>query len=243
MQASALEKNTNELVVITGASRGIGWALAKRFLVRGAGVVNVSRSPCPLPGVTQIRADLSIAGFERGIEAELLALAEGRDRLVVVHNAAMLQNDDVRNVDSEVFARTLAVALVAPAALNRLLMPHMRRGSAILYVGSTLSEKAVSGLLSYVTSKHAVIGLMRSTCQDLLGSGVHTACVCPGVTDTELLRQRVADSEETLRVLRSMTGDGRLIDPDEIAAVLEFAADHPVVNGTVIHANLGQKEH
>lgn len=232
-----------DLVIITGASRGIGLALAKRFLNRGATVVNLARSKCPLDGVLQITTDLAIAGFERNIEMELLPLAHSHERVVLVHNAAVLAPDDVRSVDAEGFTRTLAVALVAPAMLNRVLIPTMPRGSSILYVGSTLSEKAVAGLLSYVTSKHAVIGLMRATCQDLLGYGIHTACVCPGVTDTELLRQRVANDEETLRALRNMTGEGRLIEPDEIAAVLEFAADHPVVNGTVIHANLGQKEH
>jgi len=232
-----------DLVIITGASRGIGLALAKRFLDRGATVACLARSKCPLEGVVQITADLAISGFERSISAEIAALTESCERIVLVHNAAMLESDDARNVDSEVFARTLTVGLVAPAILNRMLIPQMRRGSSILYVGSTLAEKAVAGLLSYVTSKHAVIGLMRATCQDLLGSGIHTVCVCPGVTDTEMLRQRAGNDEATLRALRAMTGDGRLIEPDEIAAVLEFAADHPVLNGTVLHANLGQKEH
>jgi len=233
----------NDLVIITGASRGIGFALAKRFLARGATVVSVARSRCPLDSVVQLTADFAIAGFEQSIAAQLSALAESRTRIILVHNAAVLEPDDARNVDSEVFARTLAVGLVAPAILNRMLIPKMPRGSSILYVGSTLSEKAVTGLLSYVTSKHAVIGLMRATCQDLLGSGIHTACVCPGVTDTEMLQQRVGNDEATLRALCAMTGEGRLIEPDEIAAVLEFAADHPVLNGTVVHANLGQKEH
>ena len=233
----------NDLVIITGASRGIGLALAKRFLARGASVVSLARSKCPLDGVVQINVDLAKSNFEHGLSAELMALAESRERIVLVHNAAVLESDDARNVDSEVFARTLTVGLVAPAILNRMLIPKMRRGSSILYVGSTLAEKAVAGLLSYVTSKHAVIGLMRATCQDLLGSGIHTACVCPGITDTEMLRQRVGNDESTLRALRAMTGDGRLIEPDEIAAILEFAADHPVLNGTVVHANLGQKEH
>lgn len=232
----------SELLVITGASRGIGLALARRFLARGAEVVNLSRSPCPLEGVTQIVADLGDPDFPSWIAPRLSTIAEGRSRVVLVHNAAMLVPDDVRTVDPSALARTLAVSLVAPAALNRALIPSMPRGSSILYVGSTLSEKAVAGVFSYVTSKHATIGMMRATCQDLAGSGIHTLCVCPGVTDTEMLRQRVAGDAAVLAALQAMTGDGRLIEPDEIASVLVFAADNPVLNGTVVHANLGQRE-
>jgi len=134
------------------------------------------------------------------------------------------------------------VNVVAPAVLNRMLIPKMQRGSSIVYVGSTLSEKAVAGVFSYIVSKHAGVGMMRATCQDLLGRGIHTVCVCPGVTNTEMVQQRVGGHQAELATLRSMTGEGRLIESDEIAAILELAADHPVLNGTMLHANLGQRE-
>lgn len=232
----------SELLVITGASRGIGLATARRFLGRGAAVVNLSRSPCPLPGVVQLTADLAQPGFERAIEAPLAAAAADRPRVVLIHNAASLVGDSAADVDPAALSRALAVALVAPAVLNRLLIPKMKRGSSILYVGSTLSEKAVAGSFSYVVAKHAVVGMMRATCQDLLGRGIHTVCVCPGVTETEMIHQREVTDPETVAELRAMTGEGRMIQPDEIAAVLEVAADHPVMNGTVLHANLGQRE-
>jgi NAD(P)-dependent dehydrogenase (short-subunit alcohol dehydrogenase family) len=232
----------SDLLVITGASRGIGLATARRFLARGAAVVNLSRSPCPLPGVLQLSVDLALPGFEQALAAPLAAAAADRDRVVLIHNAAVFVGDSALDVDSAVLARALAVNIVAPAVLNRLLIPTMKRGSSIVYVGSTLSEKAVAGVFSYVVSKHAVVGMMRATCQDLLGRGIHTVCVCPGVTDTEMIQQRVGGDQETLATLRSMTGEGRLIEPDEIAAILEMAADHPVLNGTLLHANLGQRE-
>ena len=124
--------------------------------------------------------------------------------------------------------------------LNYFTIPFMRAGSAILYVGSTLSEKAVPGSYSYVVTKHATIGMMRATCQDLAGRGVHTACICPGFTDTEMLRRHVP--EEAMEGVRAMSAYNRLIDPDEIADTLFWAASNPVINGSVIHANLGQVE-
>ena len=69
---------------------------------------------------------------------------------------------------------------------------------SIIYIGSTLSEKGVANSCSYVTSKHAVVGLMRSTTQDLVGKGIHTACICPGFTDTEMLKNHVGGSKEIL---------------------------------------------
>jgi NAD(P)-dependent dehydrogenase (short-subunit alcohol dehydrogenase family) len=229
-------------VLITGASKGIGFATAKLFTERGARVVNLSRSRCELPGVLHVTVDLSSPDFCREVEAPLLEAISGQDRVVLIHNAFHLEHDRVDTGSPEALRRTLEVGLVAPTALNRLLLPKMPRGSSVVYLGSTLSEKAVAGLYSYVLAKHAIVGMMRSTCQDLLGHGIHTACVCPGITDTEMLRVRVGGNAETLETLRSMTGEGRLIESEEIAQVIAFVADHPVVNGAVLHANLGQRE-
>jgi 3-oxoacyl-[acyl-carrier protein] reductase len=231
-----------ELLVITGASKGIGFATAKRFLAQGARVVNLSRTYCELEGVLNLTVDLSQPGFEHAVEAALLDAVSDRERIVLVHNACMLERDTADSGPPEVLRRSLEVQLMAPAILNRMLIPKMGPGSSVVYVGSTLSEKAVAGVFSYVVAKHALVGMMRATCQDLLGRGIHTVCICPGVTDTETLRKRVGGDAALLEALRSITGEGRLIEPDEIAQVIAFAAAQPVLNGTVIHANLGQRE-
>ena len=118
----------------------------------------------------------------------------------------------------------------------------MSEGSAIIYVGSTLSEKAVPGAFSYVTSKHAVVGLMKATCQDLMDRGIHTACVCPGFTDTPMLRNHLNHDETIIEQIKTMNAQNRLIKPTEIASTIYFAATNPVINGAVLHANMGQKE-
>ena len=97
-----------------------------------------------------------------------------------MHNAAVLEQDTADAGSPDVLRRALEVEIVAPTVLNRLLIPKMPRGSSVVYVGSTLAEKAVAGIYSYVVAKHANVGMMRATCQDLLGRGVHTACGAPG---------------------------------------------------------------
>ncbi|MAT84328.1 MAG: short-chain dehydrogenase [Gammaproteobacteria bacterium] len=227
-------------LLITGGSAGIGAETARRFRDDGYAVVNLSRRPCPVDGVTQIDCDLADPGFADALAPELEPHLDRADRLVVVHNAARMDRDTAGATAPEQMRAVMQVNVVAPTALNRLCVPAMKPGSAIVYVGSTLSEKAVPGSYSYVTSKHAMIGMMRATCQDLAGSGIHTVCVCPGFTDTEMLRNHVP--AEALDSVRAMSAFNRLIDPAEIAEAIHWSAANPVINGAVIHANLGQVE-
>jgi 3-oxoacyl-[acyl-carrier protein] reductase len=229
-----------DCLVITGASAGIGHATAARFRAAGYAVVNLSRRPCTVDGVTNLRCDLGYPGFLAGIQEQLAERLRGVERIVLVHNAARMLSDTVATTDSEALRGAFEVNLVAPNTLNGFVVPFMRPGSSIVYVGSTLGEKAVPGSFSYVTSKHAMIGMMRATCQDLAGTGIHTVCICPGFTDTEMLREHVP--ADVMPAISAMSAFGRLIDPAEIAETIWWSAASPVLNGAVVHANLGQVE-
>ena len=229
-----------KLAVVTGGSAGIGLATAQAFLAAGYEVATLSRRPCPEQAATHIRCDLA---SPPAVEAAALALApllKEAERTVLIHNAADLRSDTARDTAGAQLRAVLEVNVVAVQALNRLALPHMGPGGAVLFVGSTLAEKAVPGSFSYVVSKHAQVGMMRACCQDLAGTGVHTACICPGFTDTEMLRAHVPP--EAMPAVQGMSAFGRLIRPEEIAATLLWAATTPVINGSVIHANLGQVE-
>ena len=227
-------------LVITGASSGIGLATARVFIESGYEVINLSRSTCNVNGVINIACDLADPNVLPDIEATLHAGIAGTETLCLVHNAARLAHDCVAEVSPEELRSVYEINLIAPAVLNRMLLPSMSQGSSILYVGSTLGEKAVPGSFSYITSKHAAIGMMRATCQDLAGSGVHTACINPGFTDTEMLRDHIP--ADVMPEIAQMSAYGRLIEPSEIARTLLFAAQTPVINGSVMNANLGQIE-
>ncbi len=227
-------------LLITGASAGIGLHTAQRFLNEGYSVINLSRRRCPVDAVSQINCDLSSPGFLETISSQLTPQLKEADEIVLIHNAARMENDSAVETPSNAFREVLEVNLVAPNSLNYSVIPFMKPGSSILYVGSTLSEKAVPGSYSYVVTKHASIGMMRATTQDLAGRGIHTACICPGFTDTEMLRAHVPS--DAMDAVRSMSAFERLIDPDEIAECLYWAAQNPVINGSVMHANLGQIE-
>ncbi len=232
----------NKCAVISGASKGIGKATAALLIDEGYRVINISRSACDVAGVINLAIDMTAIHWLRESGDELLDKVGQPDELVVVHNAAVLLKDTIETVSVEQFQEVLMLNVTAPAALSGLLRPLMGEGSSVLFISSTLGHKAVANSCTYVTSKHALIGLMRSACQDLAGTGIHTAAICPGFTDTEMLRSHIGTDPVVEQSIASTIAMGRLIEPAEIAKVIVFCAQNPVVNGAVIDANLGQIE-
>ncbi|MCA0369615.1 MAG: SDR family oxidoreductase [Proteobacteria bacterium] len=231
------------IAIITGASRGIGRATAQVFLEKDWRVVSLSRSPCDVPGVLNIAIDFLECDWQDLAHAHIRQAVQGPQRICLVHNAAISQADTIQDLDIETLGRNLRVGLFAPLLLNQMLLPLMGQGSSIIYIGSTLSEKAVPGSASYVMTKHAVAGAMKATCQDLGESpNVHTCCLCPGFTHTHMLED-IFSEEGQMEALFDRVSQRRLIRPEEIGALVHFCAESPVVNGSVIHANLGQLEH
>lgn len=230
----------SRILVITGASRGIGRATAHHFAERGFTVINLSRRAPDLPDVHHLPTDLGNPDWPARLKDPLAAALEGATQVVLVHNAGAITKDSIADVDPARLRALMEVNVIAPAVLTRMMLPMMPAGSSVIYIGSTLSEMAVANSCSYVTSKHALLGLMRATCQDLSGRAIHTACVCPGFTDTAMLREHVGHSDDVLTTLAGNVAQGRLASPEEIARTIAFCAENAVLNGAVIHANLGQ---
>lgn len=229
------------LLIITGASAGIGEKTAEIFLNQGFDVINLSRSPCNIATVTNIAIDL-VTATDETIKNKLLSFISNQRRIVLIHNASVCYNDSIKTVTPTHWQDTLRLNVTIPTLLSQWVLPYMTPQSAIIFVGSTLSEKAVPNTCSYTVSKHAITGLMRSICQDLAGKFIHTCCICPGITDTKMLRQRINNDAKTLTQLAQIQSDNRLLQPIEIAEMVFMAATHSVLNGAVLHVNGGQIE-
>lgn len=228
-----------KLLVITGGSRGIGKAAIQKFIENKWRVINLSRTSCDIKGVTNIHVDLSNA---QALQQQLPAIknaAENSSEICLVHNASVFAQDDSLTLDEHHFRNILEFNLVSTVTLNKLLIPMMQKGSSIIFIGSTLSEMAIAGRASYVISKHAMIGMMRAMCQDLRGKEITTCCICPGFINTTMLTGQV-DKHILDQLVKDRVSAGRLIEPEEIADLIYFCAGHPIVNGAVLHANLGQ---
>ena len=231
-----------DMAIITGASAGIGKAAAQLFVDGGFRVFNLSRRQCDIATVESIPCDLSSEASLQQALAVLVPELPAAGSIVLVHNASQIRSDRVDRCSSAGLREVLQTNLVAANSLNQVILPAMKSGSSVIYVGSTLAEKAVAQCFSYAVSKHALAGMMRATCQDLMGRGIHTACVCPGFTNTEMLHTHLGDDPQFIDSLATNNSFGRLVEAPEIAALIHWVHHNPVVNGSVLHAHLGQLE-
>lgn len=232
----------SKVLVITGASKGIGLVTAQLFSNQGYRIINVSRSPCPVEGAVNFAVDLLSHAWRADHGSAIVDAVGKASEIVLVHNSAMMTKETVRDIEAESLRCVLQLNVVAAAELNTLLIPSMKEGSSIVYISSTLGRKAVANTHAYVISKHAVIGQMNATCQDLAGSMIHTAAICPGFTETEMLREHLGANPETYDQITANIAHRRLVQPSEIADTVWFVSQNPVINGAVLDANLGQIE-
>lgn len=228
-----------KLLVITGGSRGIGKAAIELYMQNGWKAINISRSKCDIAGVTNFQIDLSKPDWTDKFRSQLTQVAQQAKEISLVHNASIFHSDNINTMAADRLREVLEFNLVSTQSLNTIFLPHMQPGSSIIYIGSTLSEIGVPNRASYVISKHATIGMMRATCQDLAGKEITTCCVCPGFVNTAMVTDQI-DSKTLDALIKAKVSAGRMIEPNEIAELIYFCATHPIVNGSVQHANLGQ---
>lgn len=207
--------------LVTGASRGIGAAVAARLAAAGWQVVRVARSAMPpLPGATDHRADLADP-VQR--QAFLAALEAHPLPDLVVSNAGAFLLAPLQDTSDDLVREQLAINLEAPLAIARHLLPRMRaRGSGRhVTVGSVADWRGFPGNAAYAASKYAVRGLHEVLLEEYRGSGVQCILVSPGPTDTAAWDPVDPDREATLpnRV--------EMLRPDDVAEAVVWAATRP----------------
>lgn len=160
-------------------------------------------------------------------------------QISLIHNAFPYYKDSSESFNGDDFDLAAQFVLKNTIILNNFVLPKMGTGSSIVFVGSTLSTKAAPNCLTYVILKHAQVGLMKSLALELGSKEIHTCCVCPGFTDTEMLKSHT-NPVDTERLISSLVLKKRLISPDEVAAFIYQCATSPISNSEVFHVNLGQ---
>ncbi|MGZ6642674.1 MAG: SDR family NAD(P)-dependent oxidoreductase [Solirubrobacteraceae bacterium] len=223
-------------VLVTGAARGIGRAVALRLGEEGARVARVDVAP--MDGELALRADVSDeAEVRRAVTAAAGALG-GLDVLVV--NAAVQltgKDDRADRLDLDVWRRTLdtnltGAFLTAKHGARALLAGG---GGAIVVVGSPAGAYGIArGLQAYAASKAGLVGLVRTMAADLAADGIRVNAVFPGLTDTPMNDWWTADPALRSEALRAVPL-GRPADAAEVAAVVAFlvSADAAYVTGAL----------
>lgn len=211
----------NKVVIITGASSGVGEALAEAFARRGARIVLAARREDRLQAVLQriapyaadvlaIPTDITDPTQRQHLIDETLRVFGQID--VLVNNAGVSGGDQYELLEPETIEHLLAVNLVAPMLLTRLVLAHMRQRNEgyIVNVGSGMGRGATPYFTSYSASKFGLSGFSDSLRRELLETNIRVTYVTMGWTRTEML------SPEAEAVLRQFP-QFDILNPDTVA--------------------------
>jgi NAD(P)-dependent dehydrogenase (short-subunit alcohol dehydrogenase family) len=229
-------------VFITGAGRGVGRAIANRFARDGYAVAATGRST----SLAEITAELQALGaafIALGCDVtnrvDVARAVSNAERAlgpidVLVNNAGISESAPFASMDDELWERTLAVNLTGTYHCMRAVIPGMfaRRRGRVINIASTAARVGYPYTAAYVASKHGVLGLTRAVAIEAESKGVTVNAICPGWIDTDMTQASIAriaartgrTLEEARQVIEQMNPSGRLIQPEEVAAVAAYLA-------------------
>ncbi|HIN71437.1 MAG TPA: SDR family oxidoreductase [Dehalococcoidia bacterium] len=237
-----MEKLRGQTAIVTGASRGIGKAIAVMFASEGANVVVTARTEHAIDDLAgrivqsggsalAVTADLSIDSDLQRIADETLVKYGRID--ILVNNAGIIHpRINLVDFDFELWRNVVAVNLEAVALLTALCLPSMmeRNYGKVINISSIGGRKGSKGRSAYRATKAALISLTESVAAETKPYGIDVNCICPGGVDTEGYR-------EAFR-MRGKIDDPSLMAPEEIAKLAVYLAsdDSSSVTGAAIDA-------
>ncbi len=240
----------SKLALVTGASRGIGKAIAEALGKQGCRVIGTATSEA---GADKISAALQEAGIEgKGMvvnvsDADSInALLEqikaefGQTPDILVNNAGITRDNLLMRMKDDEWESILQTNLTSIYRLSKACLRHMTkaRWGRIISVGSVVGTTGNPGQTNYSAAKAAVIGFSKSLAKEVGSRGITVNVVAPGFIDTDMT-QALADDQRD--VLKQQIALGRLGSPDDIAAAVAFLASDSAgyITGETLHVNGG----
>lgn len=237
-----MSESENRVAIITGASKGIGKAIALAFGEAGMKVVATARTTAEIEAVAEqvnqagsealaLTADLSLEADIQRIVGETLAHFGRID--ILVNNAAIIHpHIDLVDFEADLWRQVIDVNLTAVALLTRAVLPGMieNQSGKIINISSIGGRKGGKGRSAYRVTKAGLISLTESVAAEVKQHGIDVNCICPGGVDTEGYREAFNT--------RGRADNPRLMRPEEIAELTLFLASEAssAITGAAIDA-------
>jgi 3-oxoacyl-[acyl-carrier protein] reductase len=229
-----------KVALVTGASRGIGHAIAEQLVKDGAKVVGTSTSAQgagKVPGVGRVLNVRDAAQCDALIEQ---IQKEQGEIAILVNNAGITRDNLALRMKDADFDEVIDTNLRAVFRLSRAVMRGMMkaRWGRIINITSVVGASGNAGQANYAAAKAAVVGMTKSLARELGSRNITVNCVAPGFIDTDMTR---ALSDEQKKALLAQIPLGRLGTPQDVAAAVAYLLSPAggYVTGAVLHVNGG----
>ncbi len=238
--------------LITGASRGIGAAIARRLAAEGAALTLLGRRPEPLQQLaTELGAqwricDVADAAAVNAVFADLPPVH------ILVNNAGQALSQPLERTDDALWQQMLDVNLSGSFHCLRAALPGMKAAGwgRVVNIASTAAQRGYAYVAAYCAAKHGVLGLTRAAALELAGKNITVNAICPGFTETDLLASSIENivaktgrsPEQARAELAKGNPQGRLIQPEEVAATAAWLCSDGAssINGQAISVSGGE---
>lgn len=225
--------------LVTGAARGIGAEIARTLAAEGAtltllgrDIAALQRVAVSLPGQGHGVAAADVADTQAVQAAFAQARAERGPVAILVNNAGVAESAPFLKTSVELWQRMLSVNLTGSFLCAQAALPDMLDAGwgRIVNIASTAGQKGYAYVAAYAAAKHGVIGLTRSLALEVARKGVTVNAVCPGYTDTDILRASVANvvgktgrsEADALAEFSSVNPQRRIVQPAEVADAVRW---------------------
>ena len=246
MNLFANDAFNGRIAFVTGATRGIGLAIAERLADAGAFVIGTATSETGAASISEKLGArgrgivLDVTNAEAALAAVNAVVTEFGRIDILVNNAGITRDQLAMRMTDEAWDAVIATNLTAAFRLSRtVLRPMMKaRFGRSINITSVVGAMGNAGQANYAAAKAGLIGMSKSIAREVASRNITVNCVAPGFIDTDMTKGL---SEEHKMALLAQIPAQRLGQTDDIAAAVAFLASEPAgyITGTVLHVNGG----
>ena len=237
----------NQVALVTGASRGIGKAIALELARQGARVVGTATSEAGAAGITDYLAEFGGKGLVLNVTdpAACSAVVDDVQKSfgslsILVNNAGITQDQLAMRMKDEEWDNVILTNLTAVGRMSRLVLRGMMkaRQGRIINITSVVGASGNPGQMNYAAAKAGVAGMTRALAREIGSRNITVNCVAPGFIDTDMTRSLSQDQHASLLTQIPLA---RLGAPEDIAYAVAFLAGPQAayITGTELHVNGG----